>query len=507
MCGIAGIIDPTTPPERNGERLHVMLSQIKHRGNQENAYEAKILLHSALGCNRLAIVDREHAHQPQANMRETIYAVLNGEIYNYQALRQELMARGYQFRTNSDTEVLVHGYQEWKDQLMDRLDGMFAFLIYDCETDSFLVARDHIGIKPLYYLQEGETYFFASEMKSLLAFGQNIHVLQPGHILTREGVREYFRLSERPMNESEPTIIASFKDFFNAAVKKRVQTDLPIGVIFSGGLDSAAVLSIASQYHNNITAFTVGFKGATDIEIAQRYCTDNNIPQRIRYLNVEDMARDLSQIIYYGETFESVDIMDACLMSSAFRMAKEAGIRVVLCGDGSDEVLAGYDFFKTSPDPHYLMAYRLANLHRTDLQRVDRCSMRYTVEARVPFMDKDFVSFAYNVPMPLKLRNGTEKWILREALKNDLPEYIAQRPKVRMPEGSGLRYQLLDFVRHQKAEIDPEILMRLNIDQPDGAYFLERYLKMGYPMPAERYKKVGLDFSPHGYFDFAESRV
>lgn len=507
MCGIAGVIDPTTSSAQNGEKLHAMLSQITHRGNPENAYEAKILAHGAFGCNRLAIVDREHAHQPLANTQETIFAVLNGEIYNYQALRQELLARGYQFRTNSDTEVLVHGYQEWREALVDHLDGMFALLIYDCETDSFLAARDHIGIKPLYYLHDGEAYFFASEMKSLIRSGQSIQVLQPGHVLTRAGLREYFRLTERHIEESEAAILATFKDLFREAVKKRVQTDLPIGVIFSGGLDSSAVLSIASQYHQNITAFTVGFEGASDIEIARRYCTENNIPQHITYLNVEEMARDLPQAVYYGETFESIDIMDTCVMSAAFRMAKEAGIRIVLCGDGSDEVLAGYDFFKTSPDPRSLMTYRLANLYRTDLQRVDRCSMRHTVEARVPFMDRDFLSFAYNVPMSLKLRNGIEKWILRETLQNDLPPYIAQRPKVRMPEGCGLRYQLLDVVRQQRAEIDPEILARLNIDQPEGAYFLEQYLKLGYPLPEERYKKVGLDFVPHGYFNFTESRA
>ena len=152
------------------------------------------------------------------------------------------------------------------------------------------------------------------------------------------------------------------------------------------------------------------------------------------------------------------------------------------------------------------MTYRLNNLHRTDLQRVDRSSMRYTVEARVPFMDKSFLSFSYNVPISLKLCKGVEKWILREALKDYLPDYVAYRPKVRLPEGSGLRYQLLDFARKQSAEVDPDILSRLHIDQPDGAFFLEQYLKMGYPIPHERYKRPNLDFAPHGYFDFVQNK-
>ena len=503
MCGIAGVIDSLATAEQNREILTAMLSKIKHRGEEEHTYEIKVLPHGAFGCNRLAIVDREHGYQPITNAQGTLLAILNGEIYNHQQLEQELTEMGYQFRTHCDTEVLVYGYQEWKEQLIDHLDGKFAFVVYDHHADTFLAARDHIGIKPLYYLHDDNRYLIASEMKSLLPFGQHIQTLQPGHILTQNGAYAYDWLAPQPQPESEAAIIATFKELLKAAVKKRVTTDLPIGVIFSGGLDSAAILSLASRYHTNITALTVGFEGATDIPVAQRYCKEMGIPHRIIHLNIEDMVHNLPETIYYGETFESIDIMDACVISPAFKLAQEMGLKIVLSGEGSDEVLAGYDFFKEFPDPQYLMTYRLSNLHWTDLQRVDRCSMRYTVEARIPFLDRAFLNFAYHVPMALKLRNGIEKWILREAMKDDLPDYILHRPKIRMPDGSGLRNQLLEFARRQRPTLDPAIAERLGIDQADGAYFLEQYLTMGFPVPQTRYKKPGLDFSTHGYFHFS----
>ncbi|GHO95051.1 asparagine synthetase B [Reticulibacter mediterranei] len=506
MCGIAGIINNgvVLNSERCKEKLDLMLLQMKHRGDAELAHETKVWPSAAIGCNRLAIVDREFARQPLTDEQGTIFAVLNGEIYNYRDLYHELVALGHRFKTLSDTEVLVHGYQEWGEDITSHLDGMFGFILYDSRTNIFLAARDHIGIKPLYYLYEDNTYFIASEMKALLPLGQKIQVLQPGHYLTFNGIKRYFHFPKDCIHVDESEMISTFRDHFIRAVKKMVQTDLPIGVIFSGGLDSAAVLSIAARYHSDVTAFTVGFAGAPDIEVARRYCQENGIRQHIAYLQADAMINDFRQIIYYGETFETIDIMDASVLSPAFKLAQEAGIKVVLCGDGSDEVLAGYDFFKSYPNPDYLMTYRLNNLHRTDLQRVDRSSMRYTVEARVPFMDKPFLCYSYSLPMSLKLRNGVEKWILREALREYLPDYISQRPKIRMPEGSGLHYQLLDFAHKQGKNLKTSFGAELHIEQPDVAYFLDQYIQMGYPLPQERYKKPVLDFAENGYFKFTK---
>ncbi|NEO24592.1 asparagine synthase C-terminal domain-containing protein, partial [Moorena sp. SIO4A5] len=247
----------------------------------------------------------------------------------------------------------------------------------------------------------------------------------------------------------------------------------------------------------------IGFPGSPDVEIAKRYCEENKIDHKVQYLNIDDLICNVTNIVSICETFETIDVMDASLMYFAYKMAKNAGIKIILIGDGSDEVLAGYDFFKTSPDPEYLMTYRLGNLYRTDLQRSDRCSMIHSVEARPPFMDKEFLRFAYNVPFELKLRNGIEKWILREAMADYLPDYIRLRKKVRLPEGSGLLSQLLDFVRSQTSAVEQKILSRLKIDSTDGAYLLEEYLKAGFPIPHERYKKPNLDFSSNGYFEWS----
>lgn len=501
MCGIAAIIDSNSSLIQKEEKVRAMLSKIAYRGDEANFGELSSVGHATLGCNRLAIVDREHGRQPLIGNNGTICAVQNGEIYNYLELRKQLTAKGYQFLTECDTEVLVHGYQEWGEKLVDHLDGMFAFVVYNSVSNTFFAARDHIGIKPLYYLQKGDAYYFASEMKCLIQLGEDIQVLQPGYFIVNGEKRQYFQLVKESIEyNDEVSIVAHFKELFVHSVKKMVQTDLPIGMIFSGGIDSAAVLSIARKYHNKITAFTIGFPGSPDVEIAKRYCEENKINHKIQYLNIDDLILNMTNIVYICETFETIDLMDASLMYFAYKMAKTEGIKIILIGDGSDEVLAGYDFFKTYPDPEYLMTYRLSNLYRTDLQRSDRCSMIHSVEARPPFMDKEFLRFAYNVPFDMKLRNGNEKWILREAMVDDLPDYIRLRKKVRLPEGSGLLSQLLDFVCSQTSAVEPTILSRLKIDSPDGAYLLEQYLQAGFPIPHERYKKPDLDFSSNGYF-------
>jgi asparagine synthase (glutamine-hydrolysing) len=503
MCGIAAIIGTSATSGHAEAQVSRMLSKIRHRGDQEHAGELASIQHAALGCNRLAIVDQQHGRQPIISADRSILVVHNGEIYNHQELRRLLSMKGHQFITECDTEVLVHAYREWGKDMVEHLDGMFAFVLYDAAQHTFLAARDHIGIKPLYYLRQDDTYYFASEMKCLLEFSHDIQVVPPGHVMQRGELHQYFTLTKELVETDDPSAVLRFKHLFVDAVRKMVQTDLPIGVIFSGGLDSAAVLRIATQYHSNVTAFTIGFEGASDMEIAKRYCAEYGIKHEIKYLDINELIDNLPAIVFGCETFETIDIMDASIMYFSYKLAHSAGMKVVLVGDGSDEVLAGYDFFKTHPDPDYLMTYRLGNLYRTDLQRIDRCSMMSRVEARPPFLDQAFLRFAYSLPIDLKLRDSTEKWILREAFVDELPDYMRLRRKVRMPEGSGLRNQLLDFARLQQSHVDPAILSMLAIDTPDGAYFLEQYLKAGFPLPKARYKRAGLDFAAHGYFDFS----
>jgi asparagine synthase (glutamine-hydrolysing) len=199
--------------------------------------------------------------------------------------------------------------------------------------------------------------------------------------------------------------------------------------------------------------------------------------------------------------------MDASVSSLAFEAAARRGLKVVLTGDGSDELLAGYDLFRRHPDPQALLDYRLGNLYRTDLQRVDRMSMAYGVEARVPFLDRRLVELAYSAPLRLKLRDGVEKWLLRAAVDDLLPEYVAWRPKSRMAEGSGLFDRLVEWARQQRTALPRELLERLGIRHSDGAYLLAQYLAAGYPPPQERHKRVGFDYFENGFFHFPARRA
>lgn len=508
MCGIAAIIEPTTVTESQEairdreQRVLAMLEPIRHRGDPGCFGERWADAGVALGTNRLAIVDRTHARQPQADGDDNVRVIFNGELYGYLKLRRELQQRGHRFRTDSDTEVLVYAYLEWGAEFVDRLDGMFAFVLFDSRNRTFLAARDHVGIKPLYYAIRDGTYYFASEQKSLLGLASEIQTVAPGTYLRQGTTVRYFDIEAKksaPMPDAEA--VAIYRRLFVDAVRKQVQTDLPVAVMFSGGIDSAAVLHVARRYHPAVTAITVGFEGAADIRVARRYCAEFGVPHVVVELDRSALIDSLSAVVYGSELFEAVDVADVCFGTFAYQHAKQHGFKVALCGEGSDEVLAGYDLFRTCDDPLELLRYRVGNLHRTDLQRVDRSSMLNSIETRVPFMDRPLLEFSYALPMHHKLREGVEKWVLREAFKGDLPPYIADRPKMRMPDGSGLKNLLIDYAR-QAASIDGGIPMALGIETQEGAFFLHQYLEAGYPVPAERFRRPGFDYPANGYFEF-----
>jgi asparagine synthase (glutamine-hydrolysing) len=434
----------------------------------------------------------------------SVSIAFNGEIYNYRKLQEELIQLGHTFQTGSDTEVLLRAYKEWSTDMLSRLDGMFAFVIYDWEHNVHFAARDPMGVKPLYKSGSKNFTFFASEIKALLQCGGEIREILPGHYEFGEKEGQYFKFKRQALNMSDQQIVDHFKVLFEQAIAKRVQTDLPIAMIFSGGIDSSAVLGFALRHHPNITAITMGFKGSPDLEFAKRFCKERGIKQIIQELDLDELKADLPEIVFYAETFEPVDIIDGVLMSVAYKKAHDLGFKLVLTGDGSDEYLAGYDLFKQSSDPEKLMEYRLANLYRTDLQRLDRCTMRYQIEARSPFMDKSLIQFGFNIPMRLKIKDGVEKWILREACKDVLPDYLRTRRKIRTSQGTGLLYQIKDYTVNLQSDMAPEILENLQIQntESDTKYYLSKYMEFGYPLPKERFKKPGLDFHKDGFFIF-----
>ncbi len=518
MCGIAAIValnpkrSPMDPKKQQSQskKLRAMLASFAHRGDPEFFAEMLVERDFALGTNRLAIVDPGQAQQPIADIGDNIYVVFNGEIYNFKDLREELISKGHEFKTGSDTEVIVNGYLEWGVDLLNKLDGIFGFVIVDHANHSFFAARDHIGIKPLYFAEADGIFYFASEQKCLLEMADKIITLSPGCYVKDGKVDRYYDLDKTrtavlTTTNSEQELIAEFKRLLSEAVRKQVQTALPLAVMFSGGIDSSLMLHLARKYHSNVTAFTIGLDGATDIPFAEQYCSELGIPHHVYKLNQEELVKMLPTVAVGAEFFEGIDAMDACVAYFGYRLAREKGFKVALCGEGSDEVLAGYDLFRTHPDPEALKCYRVHNLHRTDLQRVDRASMLNSVEARVPFLDKEFLEFAYHLPMSFKMRNGVEKWILREAFQGDLPDYLIDRPKVRMPEGSGVKNILMDFAATQEARIPQEIKTALSLETPQSEYFLSLYINAGFPIPKERQRIPGRDYSEHGYFNFSDT--
>ena len=497
MCGIAAIIhalDETGSGRRaeNGALLDSMLAKIRYRGDSDHFGETLLSDRFACGTNRLAILDRSNGFQPLRDSASRFWVVYNGEIYNHKQLRRELLAVGYTFRTATDTEVVLHAYREWGPRFIHKLDGVFALVVYDCKTGNFVAARDRIGVKPLYYSVAAGTHYFASEQKCLLSMNECIETIPPAHMMVNGNLVRYYELDDSPPQMEVGEITREIRRLFYEAVEKRVDTDLPLAVTLSGGLDSTAVLHCVRKYHPDVTAFTVGLKQSTDVEVASRYCLEHGIPHQIYFLTEEEIIDILPQVVYFSELFEGLDIVETCISHILFRQVQMAGIKVVLCGEGSDEILAGYSVFKDCEDKTELMKYKLWNIHRTDAQRVDRSSMANSVEARVPFLDQAFLELAYRIPMELKLRNGAEKWIFRQAFLGDLPDYVIHRPKMAMHEGSGMKSLL--FRHAAQGALLPEGVARpLNLTSPQEEFFLGQYLAAGFPIPRERFRRPGFD--------------
>ncbi|TXH84923.1 MAG: asparagine synthetase B [Rhizobium sp.] len=458
---------------------------------------------AAMGTNRLAIVDRDHARQPIIDQASGMAIVMNGEIYNHHELRNELQSLGRPFRTSGDTEVVLQAFIAWGPLCVHRLDGIFAFVIYDPETGECFAGRDHIGIKPLYFNEGDDVICFASERKCFLGMGTMTHELMPGSYWHNGEAYRYVTFEATPdFGMPEPDAIAECRKRMENAVRKQVATDLPIAVIFSGGLDSTIILHLATKFHRDVTAFSIGTETSADLAFARRFCAERGISHVVTDFDYGQIARNIRNSIFNGEFFEPVDISDMLTMAAVYAAVRANGFKVALSGDGSDEIFAGYDLFKTTSDPYGLSTYRLNNLYRTDLQRTDRSSMANSIECRVPFLDRAVIEHAMSLPFDMKVRNGVEKYVLREAFRPEIPSYMIDRPKIRMPEGIGIHDRIFNALAVVQTE--DIVLPDINIDGPQIRNALSLFLEFGYDAPDERYKKLGTDYFQGGYFKFDE---
>ncbi len=459
MCGLvamAGAADPGLLAE--------MLDRIRHRGPDGSGTAAAG--GALLGHARLAIVDVAGGHQPLRNEAGDLVVALNGEIYNHLALRAAIETR-HRFATRSDTEVLVHLYEEEAEDMLGRLDGMFALAL--AGPKGLLLARDPVGIKPLYYGRRGETFLAASELKAFPPM-DDLRMLPAGHALTvgQEPHRFAAPLSVcRTLRDPpRPEILATLRRLLAAAVEKRLMADVPVGVFLSGGLDSSIVAALMRPHVRDLHSFAAGLHEAPDLAAARRVAAHLGTTHH-EAVYTEEEARDaLPGVIRMLESFDAPLVRSAIPCHFVSRLAARH-VKVVLTGEGADELFAGYSYLAGLP-PAALRSEILAitdRLQDTNLLRTDRMTMAHGLEGRVPFLDLAVVRFALRIP-PEELAPGPgrpEKALLREAFRDLLPPEIADRGKLKFSEGAG---SAETFARIARAEIPPEVFAREREPEP-----------------------------------------
>ncbi|WP_433341838.1 asparagine synthetase B family protein [Micromonospora sp. CA-111912] len=458
MCGIALSIGPEADPAT----FRRMLAVLAPRGEvTETRREAGLLA----GTRRLRIVDRDRAVQPWVSADGRFLLCHNGEIFNHHELRAELTRLGHPFRTESDTEVLLAAFLAWGEDAVRRLRGEYAFVVVERSTGRAYLARDPIGVKPLYWSRVPGCLHLASEVKALVGHGAPVCEVPPGQHGWAEPdgdvrLRPYVDLltlgEGLPMVDDPDEAALLVRAALTDSIRMRVDTDLPLGVVLSGGLDSSLALVHAHQMHPNCVAITVGVPESPDVAYARRLAADLGVPHEVVELRPRDVRlADVREAIRISELTEYGDIINAVVSVPIFRRLRELGVRVVLTGDGSDELFGGYPMYhQVGPErARRLFLHRIRNLCRTELQRVDRASMGHGVEARVPFLDLSVVELAMRLPLELKLREGREKWIVRRAFADVLPDYVLRRPKNPMSYSSGL---------HERARLYKPLFARLH---------------------------------------------
>jgi asparagine synthase (glutamine-hydrolysing) len=372
--------------------------------------------------------------------------VCNGEIYNHRALRQDLEGRKA-FGSESDVEVIAHLYEDHGAGCVNLLDGMYAFVLYDSRRRTFLAARDRFGIKPLYYIRDADRWLFASEIKAFLGTGANvedIQLLPPGHYLTEAGPRRYYDLADyRRRSADDPGLLYQILD---AAVRRHLMADpsVGIGTFLSGGIDSSVVTAIAARYLPGLTAFTVGVPDSVDVADAAALCRHLGIAHVVVPFDLDQIWPLIPEAVYQMENYNPFIVLEGLMQMMLAKAARERGIKVMLSGEGADEIFAGYRIYRGKPPEatREMLLTSMAQINNTECLRLDRASMAHSVEARVPFLDPMVVEYAVNLPVAAMLRQEggqlTEKWILRMAAERILPPEFAWRPKLGFYVGSGI---------------------------------------------------------------------
>lgn len=471
MCGIVAILNVKEQTQQLRQKALRMSQKIRHRGPDWSGIYcggSAILAHE-----RLSIVDPESGGQPLFSPDRKQVLAVNGEIYNHQDIRRQFAGK-YDFQTGSDCEVILSLYREKGIDFLEDLSGIFAFVLYDEEKDTFLIARDPIGVIPLYigYDDDG-TVYVASELKALEGQCQRYEPFLPGHYYwSGEGQMHRYYHRDWMSYDAVKDNGANSEDIrqaLRAAVKRQLMSDVPYGVLLSGGLDSSVISAVAERYSEmriednsqtkaywpRLHSFAVGLKGAPDLAKA-RLVADHigTVHHEINY-TIQEGLDALRDVIYFIETYDVTTVRASTPMYLLARVIKSMGIKMVLSGEGADEIFGGYLYFHKAPDAkafHEETVRKLSKLHLYDCLRANKSLSAWGVEGRVPFLDKEFLDVAMRTNPQAKMCPGKtmEKRIVREAFSDMLPEEIVWRQKEQFSDGVG--YSWIDTLKKMTSE-------------------------------------------------------
>ena len=453
MCGILSGFGPDVSTQYD---FSSMLSSLVHRGpDDKGVIQDK---NWALGHQRLSIMDVEGGHQPMQSSSKELYTICNGEIYNFRDLQSHHLSQ-YPFSTQADSEVLLPLFQSFGRELVHKLDGMYSFVISDGKE--WIAGRDRIGIKPLYYATADDHIFFSSELKPLVSFAETIREVPNGHYYhSQAGLVPYYTFPEvTSFQQDVDAILPSIRQALSKSVQKRLMSDVPVGVFLSGGLDSSIIAALMKQHVSELHSFSVGLPGSPDLKSARLVAEQLGTIHHEYVYSEEEMQTVLSDVIYYLESYDPALVRSAIPCYIVSRLASEH-VKVVLSGEGADELFAGYSYFENYDDAralHQESISILEGLHNLNLQRVDRMTMAHSLEGRVPFLDTEFIDLCLRIDPDLKLYSkfGIEKWLLRKAFEDLLPKEIVWRDKMEFAQGcasSGVLEQ------HAEAAISEQVL-------------------------------------------------
>ena len=458
MCAILGILKINSNPVLLRKQAVRQSRRQQHRGPDWSGTYAcadAILVHE-----RLSIVDVEHGAQPLKSPDFRYVLAVNGEIYNHRELEKGL-SESYGFQTNSDCEVILPLYQESGEALLDQLNGIFAFILYDTQEKKFLVARDHIGIIPLYTGHDhlGNIYF-ASEMKALTEFCSHVEIFPPGCYMTQDNDQpvSYYDENWADYNTVRNTnnSIDIIREKLEKAVHRQLMSDVPYGVLLSGGLDSTIITAVAQKYSAKrienddntdawwprLHSFAIGLNGSPDLEAARSAAQYIGTIHHEFLFTIEEGLDALHDVIYHIESYDVTTVRASTPMYLLARRIRSMGVKMVLSGEGADEIFGGYLYFHKAPDSkafHEETVRKLKNLHYYDCLRANKSMAAWGIEARVPFLDREFLDEAMNINPSEKMISGArqEKQILRDAFQDILPPEVIKRQKEQFSDGVG----------------------------------------------------------------------